>query len=85
MHVVTGKTPQHLDNKPSTNRYHFRSRTVWARKTFDIFVPPGEEADAWYLTFGKTNPATLQYEYGHDDKGRLDETLNMSGPPRATD
>jgi hypothetical protein len=34
-------------------------------KVFDDFVPPSAQGGAlgapWYLTFGETNPATLQY------------------------
>ncbi|MEH7612079.1 Vgb family protein [Gottfriedia acidiceleris] len=40
-------------------------------KTFDEFVLPalvgGPLGEPWYLTFGKTNPATLAYGCDHDD------------------
>ncbi len=31
-------------------------------KTYDVFVPAGTLAAPWFLTFGKTNPATLAYD-----------------------
>jgi hypothetical protein len=42
-------------------------------KTFDVFVPPsaqrGPLRSPWYLTFGRTDPATLAYDEQHDSCG----------------
>ena len=55
---ITGNGP----DSGSVRRYNV------ATQTFDVFVPPnaadGSMVQPWYLTFGKTNPATLVYE-GH--------------------
>ena len=32
-------------------------------KTYDVFVPAGTLASPWFLTFGKTDPATLAYRH----------------------
>ena len=50
----------------SVRRYNVKT------KKFEVFVRPallgGPLTEPWYLTFGKTDPATLAY--GHDKEGR---------------
>lgn len=45
-----------------------------AKKTFDVFVRSSAKGGPlpapWYLTFGKTDPATLQYQDGRDHNDR---------------
>ena len=62
---ITGPTKDHssLPTGPftgSVRRYNVDT------KEYDVFVPPaflkGPLGSPWYLTFGKTNPSTLQYE-----------------------
>ncbi|WP_077212528.1 NHL repeat-containing protein [Bacillus dakarensis] len=52
----------------SVRRYNVKT------KTFDVFVRPalqgGPLSEPWYLTFGKTDPATLAY--GHNQKKNSD-------------
>jgi DNA-binding beta-propeller fold protein YncE len=52
----------------SVRRYNVKT------KTFDVFVRPallgGPLTEPWYLTFGKTDPATLAY--GHDKEESSD-------------
>ncbi|WP_423800702.1 hypothetical protein [Neobacillus sp. SAB-20_R2A] len=52
---ITGDGP----DQGSVRRYDVLS------KTFDVIVPPASEdgplGEPWYLTFGNTNPATLEY------------------------
>ncbi|HWI47711.1 MAG TPA: hypothetical protein VNU45_05740, partial [Rummeliibacillus sp.] len=59
---ITGDGP----DTGSVRRYN-----VHHSKTFDVIVPPasggGPLGEPWYLTFGNTNPATLAYQYDHDD------------------
>jgi DNA-binding beta-propeller fold protein YncE len=64
--AVTG-TPLGPDTG-SVRRYNVKN------KTFDVFVRPallgGPLSEPWYLTFGKTDPATLAY--GHDKEESSD-------------
>lgn len=49
---ITGNAP---DTTGSVRRYDVST------KAFDVFVPPGSLQEAFYLTFGMTNTATLNY------------------------
>ena len=62
---ITGPTKPHssLPTGPftgSVRRYNVQT------KEYDVFVPPaslnGPLGSPWYLTFGNTNPSTLEYE-----------------------
>ncbi len=46
---------------PITNTGEVRRYNV-ATKTFDIFIPAGTLIEPWYLTFGKTDPNSLDYD-----------------------
>lgn len=45
-----------LNNTGEVRRYDVTT------KNFDVFIPAGTLFQPWYLTFEKTNPATLAYE-----------------------
>jgi hypothetical protein len=51
-------------NGPSTGE--IREYDVWARPSYPykVFVPVGHLSSPDYLTFGRTNPATLEYGFG---------------------
>jgi sugar lactone lactonase YvrE len=60
LYVSIFRPPDFIEGSGEIRRYYVLTNTF--PKTFDLFVSPGGPLQMpWYMTFGKTDPATLAY------------------------